>query len=292
MLFGVKNLAMSKKRKSTSRKKKPTSIFQRVKRATVAIAMLQKEPVNMQTEVPYEIIGSGFCIDPSGIVITCRHVIDAFMSKSIEDQISDAKSDPSVSKKEIIPISPGKVVIPYALFYDTTVSKGQIVVSAVGGGNMIALEDYDIAVMYLGPRAGGKKEYPFLRVEDYSKIQEGKDIGICGFPLGNFLFKQLGTLTSSFTRGIVSSIIPSPDVSQEQLKGFQLNATATHGNSGGPVFSIDSGKVFGILSEGSVSPNGNTLPGIVKAEPIYPAMETKVIDRVKKINELMGNLQK
>lgn len=69
---------------------------------------------------------------------------------------------------------------------------------------------------------------------------------------------------------------------QEYLKGFQLNATATHGNSGGPVFSIDSGKVFGILSAGPTSADGNTLPGIVKAEPIYPVLKPKVIGREKK----------
>ncbi|MCD4741661.1 MAG: serine protease [Desulfobacteraceae bacterium] len=152
---------MTNKHKSASRNKKPISIFQRVKSATVAIAMVQKEMVNMQTEVPYEIIGSGFCIDPLGIVITCRHVIDAFMSKSIGEQISEAKSRSSISKNEIIPISPGRTAVPFALFYDTTVSKGQLVVSAVGGGNIMALEDYDIAVMYLGLRPGGKKNIHF-----------------------------------------------------------------------------------------------------------------------------------
>jgi S1-C subfamily serine protease len=283
---------MSKKHKSASKKIKLTSIFQKVKRATVAIAMVQKEMVNMQLEAPYEIIGSGFCIDPGGIVVTCRHVIDGFMSKSICDQIAEAKSRSSISKKEMIPVSPGKVFVPFALFYDTTASDGQIVVTAIGGGNILALEDYDIAVMYLGTHPRLKQGYPFLGIEDYSIVQEGKDIGICGFPLGNRLYKQLGTLTSSFTKGIVSSIIPSPDVPQKHLRGFQLNATATHGNSGGPVFSIDSGKVFGILSSGPTSGSGNALPGIVKAEPIYPALEAKVIGRVKKINELMANLRK
>lgn len=275
---------MAKKRKSVSKKMKRTNVFQKVKRATVAIAMVQKEIVNMQLEVPYEIIGSGFCIDPGGIVVTCRHVIGGFMSRSIEDQIAEAKARSSGSQKEIIPVSPGKVFVPFALFYDTATSKGQILVTASGGGNTIILEDYDIAVMYLGPHPRMKAGYPFLKVEDYNNIQEGNDIGVCGFPLGNYLYEQLGTVTSSFTRGILSSIIPSPDVPQEHLRGFQLDVTATHGNSGGPVFSINSGRVFGILSSGPTYESGKPLPGIVKAEPVYPALEEKVIGRVKRIH--------
>jgi hypothetical protein len=67
------------------------------------------------------------------------------------------------------------------------------------------------------------------------------------------------------------------------VEGFQLNLTATHGNSGGPVFCIQSGKVFGILARGVFDSSGKQLlPGIVKAEPIYPVLNTQLLQRMKK----------
>ena len=84
-----------------------------------------------------------------------------------------------------------------------------------------------------------------MEIEDFKDLSEGDDIGVCGFPLGNFLYEQLGTVTSSFTKGILSSIIPASNVMLEHLGGFQLNVTATHGNSGGPVYFIDSMRAYG-----------------------------------------------
>jgi S1-C subfamily serine protease len=118
-------------------------------------------------------------------------------------------------------------------------------------------------------------------VEDYKSISEGDDISVCGFPLGNYLYDQLGTVTSSFTKGILSSIIPGPNVKLKYLNGFQLNVTATHGNSGGPVFSINSGKVFGVLTLGVTHPTGELVQGLVKAEPVYPVIEKDFIQRLK-----------
>jgi hypothetical protein len=66
------------------------------------------------------------------------------------------------------------------------------------------------------------------------------------------------------------------------VKGFQLKLTATHGNSGGQVFSLQSGKVFGILARGIFDSSGTQLLlGIVKAEPIYPVLNTQPLQRMK-----------
>ena len=80
-------------------------------------------------------------------------------------------------------------------------------------------------------------------------------VGICGFPLGNRLFDELGTVTSSLSQGVVSAFIPSAGLQQKDVRAFQLDARATHGNSGGPVFSWETGRVFGVLQGG--------IPGLV-----------------------------
>jgi S1-C subfamily serine protease len=100
------------------------------------------------------------------------------------------------------------------------------------------------------PHTAFPSGYPALESEDYEAVTEGDEVGTCGFPLGNYLHEQLGTVTSSFTTGVISSIISSPGVGKEVVKGLQLGLTATHGNSGGPMFSLASGKVFGVLQRG------------------------------------------
>jgi len=95
------------------------------------------------------------------------------------------------------------------------------------------------------------------------------------------LEQQIGTVTSSFTRGMISSIIPLAGVPKDQVKGFQLDLTATNGNSGGPVFSIASGRVFGVLQGGVVHP-ANRLPvqGLTVATPVYPIFDNDLVNRL------------
>jgi S1-C subfamily serine protease len=255
---------------------KDTNILKRVKKATVALAYLNAQ----DSEQPFTIVGSGFCIDASGIVVTCRHVLEGFMATPIAQQIAEA-SGPS-TPDGLLPVSLGQTIRPHAVFYDTDRSSEHIVAIPVPMQNASAKTDKDLAALQLVRHTTFQDGYPFLEIADYKELHEGDEIGLCGFPLGNDLFKQLGTVTSSFTRGILSSIIPGPNVSLELLGGFQLNVTATNGNSGGPVFSLTSDKVFGVLTLGVVHPSGVIVQGLVKAEPVYPVTEPGFLERLRK----------
>ena len=257
-------------------------ILERVKKATVAVAYLNAS----DSDEPFTIVGSGFCIDTAGIVITCRHVVEAFMSRTIAQQIADAP--PSIRPDGLQPVSPGKTVTPYAIFYDMARSSEHIFAILCCPRNIIAKTDMDLAAIQLLPHTSFPQGYPFLEIEEFESISEGDEIGVCGYPLGNYLFKQLGTVTSSFTRGILSSIIPGPNAKLEYLNGFQLNVTATNGNSGGPVFSFGTGKVFGVLTLGVVHPSGELVQGLAKAEPVYPVVEAGFIERLKKAPEMIS----
>ena len=147
---------------------------------------------------------------------------------------------------------------------------------------VIAKTNFDLGMIRLHKHVAFKDGFPYLEIGDYSDVYEGMEAWTCGFPLGNYLLDQLGTVTSSFTKGIVSSIIPAQGAALEHLKGFQLNITATHGNSGGPVFFPETGKVFGVLQKGVRGQNGNFLQGITKAEPIYPVFEHDSLNRILK----------
>ena len=240
-------------------------IFEAVKKATVAIAVVD---FNNKTK-PFEIIGSGFCVDSAGVVVTCRHIIEAFMSESIAVQIEEANKDPNNINREKKVCKPGHVIRAYAIFYDTERSSTKIVMIPTVVDMVMARTDKDVALLRILKHKYFKNGYPFLEIEDYESIKEGQKIATCGFPLGTYLKEQLGTMTSSFTDGIISSIIPSSGIDISLLEGFQLGITATHGNSGGPVFSLISGKVFGVLARGVQHPAGGMIPGFVKAEPVY-----------------------
>jgi len=256
--------------------------YKKVKKATVAIAVINKE----KAEEPFTIIGSGFCIDSEGIIITCRHVIEAMMSKTVSQQLEKIPQEKKDNQIHIL--DPVTVIAPYAIFYYTVSCKNELLVFPIQAKHIVAKTDSDIAGLSLWPHLAMQKGFPYLEIEEYSNLSEGDEVGICGFPLGNYLRGQLGTVTSSFSKGIISSIIPSPNIKLKHLTGFQLNITATNGNSGGPVFLISSGKVFGVLSCAPINPSGKIVHGIVKAEPIYNILRPDFIEDLKK-GQIFGN---
>jgi S1-C subfamily serine protease len=252
-------------------------VFERVKRATVAVAAMNREGATH----PFTIIGSGFCVDPRGLIVTCRHVLEAMMEKTAAQQISEVSEEES--RKNIQKLPPVQAITPFAVFYaGQSKDPEQLLFFPCQVDNATAKTDFDLAMLRVLPHKAFASGYPFLEIEESGSLAEGDLIGTCGFPLGNYLYDQLGTVTSSFTTGIISSVIPAAGVTRELLRGFQLDLTATHGNSGGPVFSISSGRVFGVLQLGVADRKGAPLHGLTKAEPVYPIVHSDVIEAMKK----------
>jgi S1-C subfamily serine protease len=215
--------------RKTERLLMSSSVSELVKKATVAIVA---ELHNALPKRPFTIIGSGFCIDPLGIVVTCEHVFKAFLPTQ--------------------GVNPGtlfKLTAPQAMFYGGREGT-QLRIHPIPARRVGVVRGYDLAAMRLGSHPAYPDGYPTLPIADYGELHEMMEIATCGFPLGEVLQNQLGTVTSSFTKGMISSIIPAQGVDLKHLGGFQLDLTATNGNSGGPVFCLDSGKVFGVLQRG------------------------------------------
>lgn len=234
----------------------------KVKAATVAVGLLKETA----SERPFVTFGSGFCVDPSGIIVTCRHVVDCFNKTTVEKLIENLP--PSDSPQRLVDVEGAR---PYVFFYLAPGVKNMIVLP-VPVEVVVAKTDFDLAGFRITRHKAFERGYPTLELAGYDDLYEGMEIGICGFPFGNGLEDQLGTLTSSFTFGRLSSVIPAQGVPIEHLKGFQLDLTATHGNSGGPVFSVASGRVFGVLQRGVLNnavEKPGLFPGLAKAEPIY-----------------------
>lgn len=112
--------------------------------------------------------------------------------------------------------------------------------------------DHDLALLELtGPAL------PSLKLGDNKLLREGEDVAFTGFPIG--LVLGLNQVTH---RGIISAVTPmvipalsSKTLTAEQIKRtrqpfniYQLDATAYPGNSGSPVYGVESGIVIGVIN--------------------------------------------
>lgn len=99
---------------------------------------------------------------------------------------------------------------------------------------------------------------PALELHDSTAVREGQTFAFTGFPIGNVL--GFSPVTH---RGMVSAVTPialptatarqlDPKVIRRMKSGafpvFQLDATAYPGNSGSPMYDIDTARVVGIIN--------------------------------------------
>lgn len=191
--------------------------IERIKPSIIAIGTYKKTQ-----SPPFSFRGTGFVIGEGNLAATNAHVIP-------EAPIGDA---------------PELAVLIRGSGGTGTIRRARVLRKAT---------DHDLAVIrFDGP------PLPALRIADSTSVREGQDIAFTGFPIGGVL--GFSPVTH---RGIVSAItpiaIPSGNVRQmnenliHRLKAgsfniFQLDATAYPGNSGSPVFSVETGDVLGIIN--------------------------------------------
>jgi S1-C subfamily serine protease len=244
----------------------------RVKQATVALVLHHQG----QGAQPFTIVGSGFCIDPKGVIVTCQHVLSSFMKVPVHEALARAKKgewdEPSGAELEML--------TPHVMFFLTGRPGVELVCPLVRPAAAMVKSTHDIGMLRLYPHNAFPDGFPYVEIASYDEVREGQEVGACGFPFGNYLYEKVGTVASSFTKGIVSSIVPAAGVPLDYLKGFQLNLFATHGSSGGPVFVYESARVFGAIESNVIGQGGKPVHGLVKAAPIYPLLEYDSVGRM------------
>jgi serine protease Do len=188
--------------------KKLSEIIKDIKQSVVAIGFTFPGARELTVE---NIAGTGFIFSEDGYVITCAHVI--------------------------------------------TGKQGQLRVSIRGRGEYphalseVVLTDMerDIAIIKLPPPPLEKiGEIKFIPVKfgDSSFIEEGQEVAFCGFPFGG---GTGGGFMPSTTKGIVSAI-RHRKMGGGMVNHFQLDAMTMEGNSGAPLFDIETGDVIGIIN--------------------------------------------
>lgn len=212
-----------------------TKLIQLIKPAVVALG---PTPSQVKAGFPFEIFGSGFNIHPSGKVITCSHVVEAFIQTGKEKL---------TSQKPGIEFFSGQTLQLATYFFFIHKNEMLIVWKPVVKVQGNSVED--VALLELSPGAflpEIQQDYPVIKLER-SLVSEGDEILVSGFPLGRMLLEELRSATPTNHFGHIAAVLPFPTA--VSVDRYQLDISANHGNSGSPVINND-GEVIGMLQGG------------------------------------------
>lgn len=203
--------------------------------------------------------GSGINVDPSGIIVTCKHVIEgALVNLEAKKELPTL---PRPEKGQELSLLPMQDIVAVFSFYEN----GSLEIGIARFEILHGLHDYDLAVGRLKPNKG----LPSLEMGDSDDIYECELVFTCGFPLGPALQPRhpVGAL---FHRGIVSGIRPHAFLKPRYE--FLLDMSVNPGNSGGPLCAEESGEVVGIVNA-LIQNNRGQNTGIGCAIPINIAKQ-------------------
>jgi Trypsin-like peptidase domain len=137
------------------------AVYDAVKKATVAIVMEYPERLPAK---PFTIVGSGFCIDPRGIVVTCEHVFRPFVDPDAYKKLMEAVSDGGAPA----PFE-ARAERPTAIFH-SHVDASNIYMVLAPVANVVTQTNFDLAAMKLQPHVAFKTGFPSLPIARYGDI--------------------------------------------------------------------------------------------------------------------------
>jgi len=180
------------------------------------------------------IIGTGFIVDPNGLIATNDHVVQYF---------SEIPKPPGCSEKDL------GVEASFLYRIDEGLSRVSLQIIGVS-----RIEEFHPGEVYYGP---SKPDVAFVLVKarglpsvtlvNEPKIKDGERVATAGFPMGTDSLKAPGWLhqiAPTLQEGIISSTLPFPC---EAPHGYAINVMTQGGASGSPVFLPDNGRVIGVL---------------------------------------------
>jgi S1-C subfamily serine protease len=254
-------------------------VFRRIRAAVVGIV---RAPADIDAALkvsgasgknilaPLQVVGSGYVYDESGLIITAAHVIQPWI---------DAQRAAKASGQPVT-LAPPRVLIsePAQKTSDTGARMGFVLGAVSRYSNDPA---HDLIVLGLAPEPNKHVRLSAVRLAG-SAAEEGDEIAVCGYPLGNRLHGDLlgGVLLQpSFSGGIVSAVVPFSGAPVGLTQVVQISAMVNPGNSGGPAFDVRTGDVIGTvvsISTVSLSPPGQPNPSGLAAS-VAPTGLARVI---------------
>lgn len=242
--------------------------------------------------------GSGFVISPQGYIVTNAHVAtpnedelrhqlsSTGLKDWIDHDVKDFLSGLSAQGWPTTPDLTAKVTQAYTSFDTkylqiTKLDKAFFVeVGASIPGVEVGAKSITAEVSAAGREIPGKDvailkvertDMPTVPLGDDSQVQPGDRVYVLGYPYPATFHPVLSNesqIEPTMTTGTVSAKKTMPG----GFSVLQIDASITHGNSGGPVFD-STGRVIGIATFGTLDDNGNQVQGFNFAIPISVAQE-------------------
>lgn len=153
----------------------------------------------------------------------------------IEDYITWEIANYLYENTDVIDIEEGDIVA----FYPQGNSYGMVNLSLVEHGDPFPGKDYSIMEPDIKPSV------LIAELGDSDGVEIGEEVYVIGYPIKGVLDYDVFS-PPTITKGIVSS----KKTSELGIEYIQIDASASPGNSGGPVFN-EQGKVIGILTAGT-----------------------------------------
>lgn len=192
-------------------------IIPRIKPSIVAVGTYQALRIDQRRP-----LGTGFVVGDGRHAVTNNHVVP-------QDLDEDRRETVAV----FLPAGPGRLEMRPALVLRRDAA-------------------HDLCVLRFEGRP-----LPALRLASAGSVREGETYAFTGYPILN----ALGLFPATH-RGIVAAVSPSiipvaagKDLTPENLKRlaapfdvYQLDATAYPGNSGSPLYALESGRVVGVIN--------------------------------------------
>lgn len=218
--------------------------------------------------------GSGALISSDGYIVTNAHVVE--YSKMSNQEIAEVAFEQLVTNISNYYKLDYKTTYNYLIAYVkyTNIQRGTKVI--LPGGDKL---DGEIK-SYGAPINQGKdaavlkiegKNFPTIPLGNSDNLQNQDNVWVIGYPAAadSDLLSSSSSLVSSMNAGQISA---SSKKTEQGSPVIQINAAATHGNSGGPVIN-EAGEIIGLLTFRGDTVNGQEVQGFNFAVPVNTVKE-------------------
>jgi len=237
----------------------------RIKPAVVGMGFL----LNPDDPLSVVIIGTGFFVDPSGWIITNRHVAEQFVAeRDGEIGVKNAIARAVVFADGVGRPIPGRNASAVA---GVGVIPCPIIETAMGSEPPDENLHYDavpdLALCRIDAQALSRHApLHYVSLAPSESTREGDEVATCGFPLGLVLDQstRLRQMTPIVQRGIVAAALPFSGLKNPYA--FQLDIQINPGSSGSPLFRAETGEVIGVVFAMQQRPGDVVIPGPVHGD--------------------------
>jgi serine protease Do len=218
--------------------------------------------------------GSGAIISSDGYIVTNAHVVEG--SQLEDSEIANAAFEQLVSILADYYQIDFETAYNYMLTNTQYTSVERFLKVILPGGDTLdgevksygapINEGKDVAVLKIEG-----KNLPTMKLGNSDDIQNQENIWVSGYPAAadSDLLSPDSSLVSSMNAGQISA---TSKKTEQGSPVIQINAAATHGNSGGPVIN-DKGEIIGLLTFRGDTVNGQEVQGFNFAVPVNTVKE-------------------